>query len=109
MVGKKDLAITQYKEALRLKPDYQRAHFSLAVEYSMGGQHDLAISEYQEAIRLRPDDAMAHFNLSYVYDQKGLYDLAIEECEEALRLRPNWIEALEVLDELAIKHKMMGN
>ena len=51
----------------------------------------------------------SHFNRATDLFGQGRLNDAMEELREALRLRPNWIEALEVLDELAIKHKMMGN
>ena len=50
-----DEAIGEYREALRLKPDYAEAHNNLGVALEDRGSLDGAIAEYREALRLKPD------------------------------------------------------
>jgi tetratricopeptide (TPR) repeat protein len=88
-------AITLYEEALRLKPDYVEAHYSLGVAWSqMPGRLKDAIAEYEEALRLQPDYAAAHNNLGLAWSQMpGRLQDAIAQYEAALRLQPDSAEA----------------
>ena len=61
--GKLDEAIAEYREAIRLKPDYAEAHDNLGIALEARAKLDEAIAAYREAIRLKPDYAEAHCNL----------------------------------------------
>jgi tetratricopeptide (TPR) repeat protein len=61
--GRLDDAVTQYREAIRIKKDLPDAHNNLGVALREKGQLDEAIAEYREALRLNPDPALARFNL----------------------------------------------
>jgi tetratricopeptide (TPR) repeat protein len=47
-------AITHYREALRIQPDYAEAHYSLANALARQGELEEAELHYQEAVRIRP-------------------------------------------------------
>jgi tetratricopeptide (TPR) repeat protein len=87
--GQTDGAISQYQEAIRLKPDYAEAHYNLGNTLGRKGQTNEAISQYREAIRLKPNYAEAHSNLGTALEKKGQTDEAISQFQEALRLVPN--------------------
>ena len=63
MKGQTDEAIGEYRESLRLKPDYPQAHDNLGNAFLIKGRTDEAISQFREAIRVKPDYADAHNNL----------------------------------------------
>ncbi len=88
-----DEAISQYQEAIRLKPNYADAYDNLGNALGMGGQIDEAIIQIQEAIRLKPDDAEAHNNLGIALFKKGRIDEAVIQFQEAIRLKPDYAEA----------------
>jgi len=88
-----DEAISQYQEAIRLKPGYAEAHNNFGVALDKQDQTDKAIRQYQEAIRLEPDYANAHNNLGFALDQKGQIDEAISQYQEAIRLKPEHAKA----------------
>ena len=91
--GEIDEAMSQYREAIHLKPDYAEAQYNLGNAFIKKGQMDNAISRYQEAIRLKPDYAEAHFTLGVVLAKNGQIDAALRQYQEAIRLKPDDAEA----------------
>ena len=59
-----DEAISQYQEAIRLRPGNASAHNNLGNALARKGQMDEAIRQFQEALRLQPDFANARKNLA---------------------------------------------
>ncbi|HUJ42629.1 MAG TPA: tetratricopeptide repeat protein [Opitutaceae bacterium] len=93
MPGRRNDAIAQYEEALRLKPDYAEAHVNLGVAWSeMPGRLNDAIAQYEEALRLKPgsvEAVEAHVNLGVAWSRlPGRLSDAIAQYQEALRLSP---------------------
>ncbi|MDO8126120.1 MAG: tetratricopeptide repeat protein [Candidatus Brocadiales bacterium] len=91
--GKPDSVISQFQEAVRLRPDDAETHYNLGVAYSEEDLNDLAINEFQEALRLKPDYAEAHLGLGIEYGLKGMYDMEVNKLQEAVRLRPDFAKA----------------
>ncbi|MDB4285648.1 tetratricopeptide repeat protein, partial [bacterium] len=91
--GQYDEAIEHYREALRIKPDFEPAHNNLGNALFVKGQFDDAIKHYREALRLNPDSFDAHNNLGVALRSKDLIDDVIKHYREALRLNPDYIDA----------------
>ena len=91
--GQIDGAISQYQEAIRLKPDDVRARSNLGAALFNGGQIDAAVNQFQEAIRLKPDYPDAHNNLGFILLYQGHTDEAISQFQEAIRLNPDFADA----------------
>jgi Tfp pilus assembly protein PilF len=91
--GRTDEAISEYREALRLRPGYPQAHDNLGNALHIKGRTDEAISQFREAIRFKPDYAEAHGNLGAALCDTGKIDEAISEDQEAIRLKPDYAEA----------------
>jgi tetratricopeptide (TPR) repeat protein len=87
-----DEAVRQYREALRLDPDYAEAHFNLGCILDTQGRFDEAISQYQETVRLNPDDIIARFNLGVVFAKTGQIDEAIRQFQDFTRLEPDYAQ-----------------
>ena len=77
------LAVKEFAETIRLKPDFQLAYFDLANAYNSMGLYDLAIDAFKKTILLGEDSGVYN-NLSTAYIQAGKYDEAIASCKRAL-------------------------
>ena len=84
--GKLDEAIAEYRQAIRLIPDFAEAHNDLGIALKEQGKPDESIAEYRQAIRLKPDLAWAHNNLGNALKEQGKLNEAIAEYREAIRL-----------------------
>ena len=83
-----DLAIAEFSEAIRLKPDFVEAYNNRGLSYDCKGDHDKAIADYSEAIRLKPDYVLAYDNRGIACINKGDYTNAIANENQAIRLDP---------------------
>lgn len=91
--GLLDEAITYYKKALAIEPNYAGAHNDLGDALRDKGLLESAIMEYQTALRLKPAYPKTHNNLGIVYSMQDRFDEAIREFELALRLKPDYADA----------------
>src|SRR5262249_37446003 len=91
-------AMAEYRAALRLQPDYAKAHTNLGIALAMVGRLPEAVAELREAVRLRPDDPEAHCNLGSAL-VPGQLPEALAEPRQALRLKP----------ESPLAHYNLGN
>jgi Flp pilus assembly protein TadD len=91
--GKPADAEKEFREALRIKPDYPDAHNSVGVLLADQGKPAEAEREYREAIRINPDYPQAHNNLGVLLGKQGQAAEAEREYREALRLKPDLPDA----------------
>ena len=97
--GQVDEAVTHFRKALEIKPDYANAHQNLGVALEGRGQSDAAIAHYQRALELKPDyPDITHNNLGSALARRGQLDAAIVHFRKALELRPDYVEARNNLD-----------
>jgi protein O-GlcNAc transferase len=87
-------AISCYKKALEIRPDYFEAVFNLAKAHQERGNLEKAISRYQEATKLKPDLFQAYFNLGILFQESRHFQKAISFYEKALAAKPKFVEAL---------------
>lgn len=106
--GDLDGAIQEYQEALRIKPDYAKAHSSLGIAFTQKGNLDAAIHEYQEALRINPYDAQSHSNLGIAFAQKGDLDSAIHAFQEALRINTDYLDAHNNLEFALVQKRIQS-
>jgi protein O-mannosyl-transferase len=95
--GQTNEAVSQYREAIRLKPAYVDSHYNLGNLLLKQGQTDEAISQFQEVIRLKPADVSADvdtfYNLGSAFYKKGQMDEASKQLQEVIHLKPDYAEA----------------
>ena len=91
--GRINEAITQYRTAMKVKPDFALPHNNLGnIMYSMQETEE-AIAYYKSALKLNPDYAIAHNNLGIALEEKGELEGAIDHYREAVRLEPELVLA----------------
>ncbi len=83
-----DDAITQFQQALQIRPDYAEACNNLGLALFKEGRAGEAISQYKNALRLQPGYADASYNLGNAFLQKGRLDEAISCYQNALQIQP---------------------
>jgi tetratricopeptide (TPR) repeat protein len=91
--GKTEAAIEQYREALRIKPDYVHARTNLAK--AMRGR-------FEQAVAQNPGDPVARYDLGNALADAGLAGEAIEQYEAALRLKPDYADAHKSLGAVLV-------
>ena len=83
-------AIAEYRETLRLQPDYMEAHGNLGLLLAkMPGRMPEALAEYQAALRINPASAEVHYDLAEALARMGRRAEAISHLEVALSARPD--------------------
>jgi tetratricopeptide (TPR) repeat protein len=92
-------AIEQYRQALKLKPDFPEAHNNLGITLASQGRATEAIEHYRQALKSKPDYAKAHNNLGAALASRGQVDQAIEQFQQALKSNPDF----------AMAHYNLGN
>jgi tetratricopeptide (TPR) repeat protein len=88
-VGDADKAITEFSEAIRLKPDYAMAYNNRGIAYRFKNMLDEAIADFSKAIALVPNDGRFYLERGTTYMYKGNYDSAIPDFTRTIELLPN--------------------
>ncbi|MHC4488741.1 MAG: tetratricopeptide repeat protein [Planctomycetota bacterium] len=87
--GLYEQAMDNYKTALELSPDHQRALFHLAYRCDLSGDEEAAIDYYKQIASSSPVYVSALLNLAVLYEDAGQFDKA-EQCVDAvLETHPN--------------------
>ena len=87
--GRLDEAIADYREALKIKPDYVEAQVNLGVALCERGQAAEAIVHYRRALEIKPDYVAAYNNLGVALLGQGHVAEAIVQHEKALEIEPD--------------------
>lgn len=90
-------AEANFREALRLAPDFADARASLAVSLLDHGDHVAARQHLEEALRQRPGEAEWRYNLALCRIRGSEFEAARRELLEVLRERPEWPDALTAM------------
>ncbi|MFL2508088.1 MAG: tetratricopeptide repeat-containing sulfotransferase family protein [Candidatus Pseudothioglobus sp.] len=92
-IGPIDSAISNFKKAISLKPDYYEAHYNLAVVFQKNKQIDEAFNSYEKAITIKHAYPQAHNNIGMINLNKRELDSAVKSFEWAIAYNPNYVEA----------------
>jgi len=92
--GKQELAIAQFKEALRINPADSQSYFNLGLILANSGMLRESIEYFEKAIQLTPQFANMHYCLGATLGRLGKIDEAIGEYRKALILEPDNVKCL---------------
>ena len=87
-MGKPDEAVDDFSRAIRLRPQYFRAHLNRGVANGDLGEFEDAEEDYKEAIKLRPEEMATFMERAKTRAQSGRLDTAILDLNEVLRVQP---------------------
>jgi Flp pilus assembly protein TadD len=88
-LGQYDPAITDYGEAIKLKPGSADAYGWRGSAFSRKGERDLAIADFTEAIRRDPHNAWWYIFRGARWVEKRDYGRAIADFSEGIRVAPD--------------------
>ncbi len=85
-------AITCYREAIRIKPDYADPWNNIGAIYIKSGQTEQAMVYFREALKANPYHTKALNNLAAAYYELGQPEQAITYYWKALQTKPDYAE-----------------
>jgi len=92
--GLYEQAMDNYKTALELSPNHQRALFHLAYRCDLSGDEDAAIDYYKQSAHISPAYVSSLINLAILYEDREQYDKAEKCIDTILASHPNHQKAL---------------
>jgi len=94
MQGLYEQAMDNYKKALELSPNHQKALFRLAYRCDLCGDEDAAIDYYKQVVSGSPVYVSALLNLAVLYEDCGEFDKAVQCVDKVLKFHPNHQRAM---------------
>ena len=88
-----DNAIDNYKQALKIKPDYAEAYYNMGVVLRVKGDLEEAINSYKQALNIKPDYAEVYNNMGNTLRDMGNLEEAIDSYKQLLKIKPDYPEA----------------
>jgi tetratricopeptide (TPR) repeat protein len=101
--GRKEDALSEAQEAVRLAPDNSRAHVALGRAYFAGAEEDKAAAEYQKALELNPKEGEAFLALGQIRFFQRRYVQAAEYFQRAIQVSPNLAPAYAGMAKLFLQ------
>ncbi|HEB86830.1 MAG TPA: glycosyltransferase family 41 protein [Gammaproteobacteria bacterium] len=104
-LGSLDQAASCYRRVLKIKPQIERVHYSLANVLRRQGKIADSVPYYREALRLKPDFVRACGELAEALRLQGKLNEAVEVYRDLLRVKA---DAAEVHNDLGDMLKRQG-
>lgn len=94
LLGRFDEAITHYRQALALDPNYVEALYNSANVFLKLRRYDEALANYDRVLAIVPDFAQALNNRGSTWLELGYFDKALADYDRALAIEPKFVHAL---------------
>jgi tetratricopeptide (TPR) repeat protein len=99
MKGDFNAAISNYKMALNMDPNFIPAHYGLGMVFFNKGNLRNSVKEFRKIIEIDPESSSAYYNLGVALRAAGKMKEAVVEFKKALDLEPNYLNARERLEK----------
>jgi len=99
-MGRLEEAVTHWREALRIRPDFPEAHNNLGNALRSQGRLEESVAHCRQAVLIRPDFPEAHNNLGNALADLGLVAEAIACLRLAVDINPGFAAAWSNLGNL---------
>jgi tetratricopeptide (TPR) repeat protein len=100
--GNWEAAIRHYRDALAMKPQYDKCHLNLGVDLARVGRREEAMQHLLAAEELNPAYYRAPFNRGLLLEELGRYNEAETAYARAVELEPRYLVAVLALAEMRI-------
>jgi tetratricopeptide (TPR) repeat protein len=87
-------AIVQFREAIRLQPDYAAPRVLLGASLLATGQDAEATRELERAVKIQPNEPTIRLQLAHAYERTANYTGLVEQYQTLHSLRPDDAEFL---------------
>jgi len=87
--GDYDRAISCYKKAAMMKPDFYQAYEQWGIALNAQGRTQQAIEKYKKVIELKPDSFKAYCNIGLILEHRGELEEAVKLYRKALAVNPS--------------------
>jgi len=91
--GNLDLAVSEYREVLKIDPARRGIHYRIGRALLAGSHSGDALSEFEQELKLDPTNANAAYEIGEIYRKAGQLDKAQEFFSQALKYYPDFEEA----------------
>ena len=95
-------AVGYYREALALKPGYDKCHMNLGIDLARLGKLDEAMEHLDRAEQLNPSYYRAPLNRGLVLEQMGRWSEARDAYRHAVELEPRYLLGRSALAEMLL-------
>ena len=86
------LAVSAFRTAADIHPDYADVRFKLGLAYLREGEHESATKEFQEALAINPGYTEARFYLGVAHLDQRLFSKALPHLERAVAEQPEYAD-----------------
>ncbi|MFP4085190.1 MAG: tetratricopeptide repeat protein [Desulfobacteraceae bacterium] len=91
--GKRQQAISHFRKALEIRPDYPKAHSNLANVLYDQGYVDQAFRHFEKALEVNPNAVEVHYNYGTALAERGKIKDAVDHYLKAIGLEPDLLQA----------------
>ena len=102
-MGNYDQAIGEFKEALKINPQYFFGLNNLGNIYGKQGKYEDAIKNFQKALDQKSDYSPAHYNIARAYHLVGKKQEAADSYRKAIQFNPYFEQAFYNLAYLSME------